>query len=270
MLEGVTAEPSMSVSTRQASMSPPRHSPPATIRSRRCASRQRRKRPTVSASSELVRRPLAVLVSPTRVRFVEVNGYLIAPGAYLEGTNFEGADLTSANLEYAKLRGANLRGAKLDDANFRYADLTGANLEYAKLRGADLTGANLTGANLEYADLLRLNLYESKNVAANSKRFKRDPLVRKYREVKLQIDAYVPVDLTGANLTGAYLAFANLTGANLTDADLTSANLECANLKDANVTGAILALAELTDANFEGAYVIDADDEMVSFLPRLR
>jgi uncharacterized protein YjbI with pentapeptide repeats len=50
-------------------------------------------------------------VPPTNVRFVEVNGYTIAPGANLAGANLAGAVLRSANLADANLADANLDGA---------------------------------------------------------------------------------------------------------------------------------------------------------------
>jgi len=75
-------------------------------------------------------------------------------------------------------------------------------------------------------------------------------------------------NLTGANLTDAYLTYANLMGANLTDAylaganltgaNLTGANLTGANLTDANLAGANLAYANLTGANLTDAYLTDA------------
>ena len=56
------------------------------------------------------------------------------------------------------------------------------------------------------------------------------------------------VTLTGANLTGADLTLAYLPGANLSGADLTSAHLLSTNL-----TGAILNSANFTNANLYGS-----------------
>ena len=77
--------------------------------------------------------------SARSVEAVEVNGYRIEPGAYLER-----ADLLVANLKGADLKGANLRWVKLEGA-----DLERANLERASLRGANLERANLKWAHLE-------------------------------------------------------------------------------------------------------------------------
>jgi uncharacterized protein YjbI with pentapeptide repeats len=63
-----------------------------------------------------------------------------------------------------------------------------------------------------------------------------------------------PVDLRGANLSGA-----NLYGANLAPALLTEANLTGANLGDANLTQAELTRANLTGARLTGANLGDAN-----------
>jgi hypothetical protein len=60
-------------------------------------------------------------------------------------------------------------------------------------------------------------------------------------------------DLTGADLTGAYLKGADLTGAYLKGADLTGAYLKGADLKGADLTGADLTGADLTGADLTGA-----------------
>ena len=60
-------------------------------------------------------------------------------------------------------------------------------------------------------------------------------------------------DLTGVNLTGADLAITNLYRANLTGVNLTRANLSLANLFLANLEGANLYRANLEDANLTDA-----------------
>jgi hypothetical protein len=66
-------------------------------------------------------------------------------------------------------------------------------------------------------------------------------------------------DLTGANLSSAYLAGANLSSANLAGAWLNSSNLIGANLTGANLIGAKLYGADLTGANLTGANLTGAD-----------
>ena len=78
-------------------------------------------------------------------------------------------------------------------------------------------------------------------------------------------NAYLPeADLTGAYLTGALLYDANLgladlSGADLTNANLGHANLYIADLSDADLTGALLYNANLTGANLTGADLSSAN-----------
>jgi len=60
-------------------------------------------------------------------------------------------------------------------------------------------------------------------------------------------------NLLRANLNAAYISGANLLRANLGDADLRGANLSGANLSDVNLLGADLRAANLSDADVSGA-----------------
>jgi hypothetical protein len=72
-------------------------------------------------------------------------------------------------------------------------------------------------------------------------------------------DAYLTrADLSGADLSGAYLSdayltYADLSGANLTGADLSRAYLSGADLSDAYLTRADLTRADLSGADLSGA-----------------
>ena len=66
-------------------------------------------------------------------------------------------------------------------------------------------------------------------------------------------------NLSGANLSGAYLSSANLSGANLRGANLSSANLSGADLSSANLSGANLSGANLSGADLSGAYLRGAN-----------
>ena len=71
-------------------------------------------------------------------------------------------------------------------------------------------------------------------------------------------------NLSGANLSGAYLFEANLSGAdlsraNLSGADLSRADLSRADLSRANLSGADLSRANLSGAYLSGAYLSRAD-----------
>ena len=63
------------------------------------------------------------------------------------------------------------------------------------------------------------------------------------------------IDLSGANLRGAYLSEADLSGATLRRADLRDANLSGADLSGADLTRANLSGADLSGANLRGAYL---------------
>ena len=90
----------------------------------------------------------AVLPGGTAV----VNGYIVGPGANLEGANLVGfrlreslvnTDLAGANLKNADFSTNSLLGTILSNA-----DLTGANFTDSTLTAANLSGANLSGASL--------------------------------------------------------------------------------------------------------------------------
>ena len=73
-------------------------------------------------------------------------GYLVGPGAGLNGANLANQNLSGANLTGTNLESANLTGTNLSGAN-----LSGANLNFATLDDADLQGANVTGATFTNA-----------------------------------------------------------------------------------------------------------------------
>ena len=75
------------------------------------------------------------------------------------------------------------------NANLAGANLSRANLEGANLRGADLEGAKLVRVNLNGADLREANLTEAD-----------------LREASMRVAWPISGDLSGADLTGAYLS----------------------------------------------------------------
>ena len=82
-----------------------------------------------------------------------VNGYNIAPYAYLYDANLSGANLSGANLSYADLRFADLSGANLSNAVLIGTGFIGADLEGADLRTANLSNASLSHTRFYGADL---------------------------------------------------------------------------------------------------------------------
>ena len=88
----------------------------------------------------------------------ELDGYLVGPGADLDGVtltgfNGQGDRLNGATLVGANLTGAILSGGDVDSADFTNANLTGVNLQGASAQDVNLTGADLIGADLTGADL---------------------------------------------------------------------------------------------------------------------
>jgi hypothetical protein len=139
----------------------------------------------------------------------------------------------SLDLHNTNLKGVNLSGANLERVNLWEANLENTTLTDAILRFAALARANLSGALLGFLRPLEEHL----------------PPPRRY---------------TGADLTGAFLSFANLReailiGANLWLATLTSANGSRAVLVDASLIDARLQKANLTEADLSGADLSGAD-----------
>lgn len=66
-------------------------------------------------------------------------------------------------------------------------------------------------------------------------------------------------DLSGANLSDAFLEGIDLFGVNLTNADLTGAVLNDAVLSNANLSGAVLRFADLSDADLSDV-ILEASD----------
>lgn len=78
------------------------------------------------------------------------------------------------------------------------------------------------------------------------------------KRADLSIKELKGIDLSHANLAGAYARNANLERANLEGADLSRANLREANLRAANLRGARLRLTNLLDADLCDADLTDA------------
>ena len=199
------------------------------------------------------------------------NGYLIGPGAYLDGANLNNAYLDGANLTGANLTGANLTSIVLDGANLTSSNLTGANLTNVYLTGANLTKANLTKANL-------MNI-SSGNITGNPS------LPAKWKLISGYLIG------PGANLTGANLQNANLRkvqsgqitgypslpphwqlingylvgpGADLSGADLSDTNLSGVYFGDT-----LLLNVNLTNANLSGSNLADVKSALITGNPSL-
>jgi uncharacterized protein YjbI with pentapeptide repeats len=152
--------------------------------------------------------------------------------ADLTNADLSGSDLWHANVSYAALSRAILARAHLSSANF-----SGANLSKANLSDADLSKASLTGADLTEAVLSKANLTTA----------------------QLQRAILFGATLTEANLSMAlgfktYFGWANLSGANLSEAFLINADF-----REANLTNADLRRADLTYSNLVQAHLENSD-----------
>ncbi len=203
------------------------------------------------------------------------SGYLLGPGANLEGDNLQGlnmagadlagADLADADLDNANLSGANLFGVRSGGITGTPASLPG-NYELtsgyllgpgANLEGDDLQGLNMAGANLGSADLADADLDNADLAGAN--------LFGVRSGAIFGTPASLPVSwlLADGDLVGpeAWLPAAQLAGAALADADLEGAWLPGANLSDtdlhgADLSGAQLGGADLSDADVQSANLV--------------
>ncbi|NDL63941.1 pentapeptide repeat-containing protein [Acerihabitans arboris] len=177
------------------------------------------------------------------------------PEADLRGCTLRQADLRQANLAEANLTGVDLQNAYLCEADLTKANLSGANLRKASLEKADLREANLSDA-----DLTNASLWGTVLSGADLRR-------ATLRDVCLyQIDVgrggsemqWGKPNLSGANLSEAYLkdihlSKADLRGSVLIKADLRGAKLENADLRDADLGGAKLSRVKLRGAKLTGA-----------------
>jgi hypothetical protein len=88
-------------------------------------------------------------------------------------------------------------------------------------------------------------------------------LIKAIREETIDKTTLQQVDLSGANLWGAFLSDANLSeaylsGANLSEADLSGALLRKAKLSGATLSGAFLREADLSETILSGANLSEA------------
>ena len=137
-------------------------------------------------------------------------------------------NISKFNLSGLNMSGAYLRDANVQDANFTNANLSGADLHDANVQDANFTNANLSGASL----------WEVKNLT--------DTQLRSASDItKIHIVNVSKFNLSGLNMSGAWLHGANAQDANFTNANLSGASLGEANVQDVNFTNANLSGASL-------------------------
>lgn len=193
-------------------------------------------------------------------------------GLSLRGANLSGANLSEATLQQTQLLYANLENADLSNAVLAYSDLSGANLRNADLSGIrsvflcdadsaqfeDLDDCVNTVAVLQVGQLDfcsgEYGLPELFAVLAETGKDCEEEVIDQnlllYARQRvaprnlLYTLGLVGADLSGANLSGAYLAGADLRYANLSEANATGADLSYAMLIDAEIES--LRNADLT------------------------
>lgn len=183
----------------------------------------------------------------------------------LEPANLTGADMTEADFTGSRIASASLTGAILNSANLSKCHILTCDFSGAKMRDVDFSESQCVNSNFANADMS----------GANLKRFIVD-------DAEPDSEAsWNNVDLTKANLRGAFLARVSFRNANLTcakfhGAKLYAADLSNANLNDTDFTGAVLTCADFTGANFfpfstilpDGSYW-EEDTDMTRFTGRL-
>jgi uncharacterized protein YjbI with pentapeptide repeats len=169
-----------------------------------------------------------------------IDGYIIGPYVKLTDANLSNLNLADGDLMEVDFTGAILSGTNLAGATLTYVTSGGITgtpsalpANWALIGGyligpqAELSDDDLSGLDLSSLDL-RGTIFEGGDLADTK--------------------------FMDADLTGAYLDFANLT-----DADLNSADMEVVNFRDSVLTGADLADGNFTDANLVGANLNGAD-----------
>ena len=160
---------------------------------------------------------------------MEINGYLIVPGA----------DLTGAKLSVFELRDTDLRTINFEEADLSDTNFTGSNLAETLFWRANLRSTNFTNANLSSTSFWEANL-----------------------------EGAVLTDTTIGSTTGnggdEYTDFliANLRGADLSDNDWSGfepIDMSKANLEQANLSGGTFMFtldeASLVGANLRGTHL---------------
>lgn len=177
-------------------------------------------------------------------------------GAFLAGRDMAGASLRNTDFAGADLREALFERADLSGASFAGADLRGAVFAGAVLDGADFTGAQLVGANFcnSRGKGIRLSNADLTDARAIKGQWPQADLRGAVLERWIALD----IDLCGAALDGARLAYAMLPNAAADGSSWTGAHLEKtvllkASLADSDFSGATLVKAVLMDATLAGS-----------------
>lgn len=143
-------------------------------------------------------------------------------------------------------------------SNLTNADFSGSLLTYTSFLDATVTGADFSGAIVAGVGMNNATGFTFQQLASTLSYQAGD-----LSGIGLSRQDMAGWDLSGQNLTNAYMSYGNLTGTDLSDANLTSANLSYADLAGANLSGAdltdaTLQHADIPNANFAGANLTEA------------
>lgn len=176
----------------------------------------------------------------------------------LSKTNLCGATLIRAKFDSAELQNSQLYGAILIEADLGKANLKGAKLGSADLFRAILYGSNLNeaelfGAKLNFANLKKADLCGAYFVDAdlsNAYLPFADSRGTKYTRANLFRAVFDESDLTWADFTESNMKEARLIGAKLRHTNFYKTDLERADL-----SGSVMLSTNFQDANLSGCNV---------------
>lgn len=158
-------------------------------------------------------------------------------GAYLVGVDLNQADIDAADFTGANLTGALLTGARANWTKFDGADLTGADLVAAVMSEPSFTGATLDRADCRHS---KLRFSRFTDISAVDAVLLRADLTGSVFRGTSRI-----VDLSGANMGGAFLVNARVYRANLAGVRLAGVRMHGTELADVDFISADLSGAEI-------------------------
>lgn len=217
------------------------------------------------------------------------------------GADFSYAEMTGARLLNANLKGANLKGANLDMADLSGANLTNANLENAQISGAKTVGTEWQGANVQgvvgrgdvvkdvgtlvvpLAELIQQHMLWVRTAGHEGQALDLSSFdMRKARQlqnaaltaIKAEQAIFYGMDLTGAQMQHAHLAYGDFRDCQLKNvdfrgSDLNHAKFARANCQNANFEPLMIGdqphISNLSGANCRGADFRGANLKYVNF-----
>jgi uncharacterized protein YjbI with pentapeptide repeats len=197
----------------------------------------------------------SLTVAQVRATLKAGHGHANFAGKRIINLDLGNLDFSGANFDRCNLFETTFHGGNLRHASFVGAFLSATKFPDANLQGARLTGATLLStaerADFSGADLSHTTGYlispQGRFVHANLSQAKLRPEMSN-QPMGLLHTILSEANLTGANLAGTDLGFANLSSAKFVHANLRGVNFDQADLSRATFDG-----ADVTGANFSKA-----------------